>query len=245
MAEVLVSLENIIKRFDDVVAVNNVSFQVERGTTFALLGTSGSGKTTCLKMINGLINPTSGKVKVFGKDIKAFSPIALRRQIGYVIQRGGLFPHWTVRDNVGLVPKMLGWKVDKIDRRSDELLDLVGLPAEEFRYRYPSELSGGQQQRVGIARALAADPDLILLDEPFSALDPITRKQLQEEFMELKNKLGKTVVLVTHDVHEAMRLADRVLLMDEGKAMQQGSPGDLVDSPANDFVRSFMESQLQ
>lgn len=191
-------------------------------------------------MINRLIEPTSGSLVVLGKPAQEWDPVELRRQIGYVIQGAALFPHWTVEQNIRLVPQLLGWEKHRIDERVTELLHLMDLEPETYRSRYPSELSGGQQQRVGIARALAADPALILLDEPFSALDPITRQQLQQEMVRLKQTLGKTQVFVTHDMGEAFLLGDLILLLDQGKVQQVGTPDELRKRPANAFVESFM-----
>ena len=197
--------------------LSEVNLSVRRGETLMLLGRSGSGKTTCLKMINRLYEPTEGEVRVDGKSVAQWDAIKLRRRIGYAIQDVGLFPHYTVRQNVALVPKLEQWEPAKIDARVDEVLALVGLPAKEFDERYPHQLSGGQRQRVGLARALAAEPPFLLMDEPFGALDPITRAEIQVEFKKLQQKLGKTIVFVTHDVGEALLLGDRIGLMEEGR----------------------------
>ncbi|MCB0270519.1 MAG: ATP-binding cassette domain-containing protein, partial [Calditrichaeota bacterium] len=240
-----IRVESISKTFSgDQPAVNAVSFTISDGKTLALIGTSGSGKTTILKILNRLLRPDSGRVIIRGTDISGTDATGLRRQIGYIIQGAALFPHWTISQNVGLVPRLLGWRKKRIESRVTELLQLVGLP-DDFRSRYPAELSGGQQQRVGIARALAADPPIILLDEPFSALDPITRRQLQDEFLNLRRQLDKTMVLVTHDLEEAFLLADEILVLDRGEVQQIGSAADLRDNPANDFVKQFVESQLR
>jgi len=199
--------------------ISDLNLSVEQGETLVLLGESGCGKTTTLKLVNRLLTPSSGEVRVEGKSTTAWDPIALRRRIGYVIQEGGLFPHFTIARNVGLVPALAGWDVKRIDERVRELLSLVGLDPDRFADRYPRELSGGQRQRVGVARALAADPPLLLLDEPFGALDPLTRASLQREFAELTTRLGKTAILVTHDVREALILANRIGLMHKGELL--------------------------
>jgi osmoprotectant transport system ATP-binding protein len=194
-----------------------VSFAVEPGETLVLLGRSGSGKTTALKMTNGMLFPTSGQVLVEGRATLEWDPIRLKRRIGYVIQEVGLFPHFTIAENVGLVPKLDGWKPEDIGRRVDELLEMVGLPPGEYRMRYPRQLSGGQRQRVGVARALAADPALLLFDEPFGALDPVTRRELQDQFLTLRRDLGRTAIFVTHDVQEALRLGSRIAVLAGGR----------------------------
>lgn len=199
---------------------------IQAGESIVLLGRSGSGKTTALKMINGLIFPTSGEVKVDGRATRDWNPIELRRRIGYVIQEAGLFPHFTVGANVGLVPKLLGWPPERITQRVDELLQLVSLPASEYRARYPRQLSGGQRQRVGVARALAADPSILLLDEPFGALDPVTRLDLQNQFLHLRRQFNKTSVFVTHDIREALRLATRIGLLSNGRLDVLATPDE-------------------
>jgi osmoprotectant transport system ATP-binding protein len=196
--------------------LSHVSFTVLAGETLVLLGRSGSGKSTALKLTNGMLMPTSGEVFVNGRSTRAWDPIALKRGIGYVIQETGLFPHFTVAENIGLVPKLEGWPAERIGKRSDELLATVGMAPDDFRARYPRQLSGGQRQRVGVARALAADPSLLLFDEPFGALDPVTRLELQQQFLELRNTQKKTSIFVTHDVREALRLADRIALLNNG-----------------------------
>src|SRR6185503_16194582 len=204
--------------------ISELNLAVARGETFVLLGESGCGKTTTLKLVNRLLLPTGGEVLVEGKSTTAWDPIALRRRIGYVIQEGGLFPHFTIAANVGLVPSLLGWEQTRIDSRVRELLELVGLEAGIYTDRYPKELSGGQRQRAGVARALAADPPLVLLDEPFGALDPLTRASLQREFAELSRRLGKTAILVTHDVREALLLGTRIGLMHRGQLLLVETP---------------------
>ena len=194
--------------------------------------------------MNRLLDHDSGDVLVFGRDVRGEDPIALRRRLGYVIQEAGLFPHWTVRENVEAVPRLLRWKADARRSRSDELLALVGLPAAEFGERRPRQLSGGQRQRVGVARALAADPPVLLMDEPFGALDPIARRSMQREFLDWKRRLGKAVLLVTHDLREAFRLGDRVAILDRGRARQVGTPREILESPADDFVREFISDEV-
>lgn len=221
-------------------AVRGLSFEVQEGETLILLGPSGCGKTTTLKMINRLIEMTSGKILVKGKDISSVDAVSLRRKMGFVIQNIGLFPHMTVNDNVGIVPRLLGWDKERRQKRIDELLELVGLSSSDFGHRYPTELSGGQQQRIGVARALASDPPVVLLDEPFGALDPITREQLQGEFKKLKKRLKKTMVFVTHDIFEAVTLGDRICLMKDGELAQIGTPKEMVTQPANRFVEDFL-----
>jgi len=221
-------------------AVNEVSLEVPDGKTAVILGTSGSGKTTLMKMVNRLCEPTSGRIFVEGTEIRALQVNDLRRRIGYVIQQIGLFPHWTVAQNVATVPGILGWPKARIEARVDELLDLMGLPPGEFRKRYPSQLSGGQQQRVGIARALAADPDIMLMDEPFGAVDAITRGHLQEEFLALQQRTHKTVLFVTHDVEEALLLADKLIVMDGGRVLQYDTSFNVIAHPANAFVAQLI-----
>ena len=208
----------------------DLDLSVNQGETLVLLGRSGCGKTTTLKLINRLLDPSAGQVLVDGKPTTEWDPIRLRRHIGYVIQEVGLFPHFTIEENVGIVPRLEGWEENKIDARARELLNLVGLDHERFAGRYPRELSGGQRQRVGVARALAADPPIMLLDEPFGALDPITRREIQQEFRSLQRRLGKTMVFVTHDVREAFLLASRIALLKDGKIVLLGPPADFLKS---------------
>jgi osmoprotectant transport system ATP-binding protein len=224
--------------------LDGLSFEVAEGETLALVGPSGCGKTTALKLVNRLLDHDGGDVLVFGRDVRGEDPIALRRRLGYVIQEAGLFPHWTVRENVEAVPRLLGWSREKANTRSAELLDLVNLPSAEFGERRPRALSGGQRQRVGVARALAADPPVLLMDEPFGALDPIARRAMQHEFLDWKRRLGKAVLLVTHDLREAFRLADRVAILDRGRIRQVGAPREILDAPADDFVRDFVSDEL-
>jgi osmoprotectant transport system ATP-binding protein len=221
--------------------LDRLSLAVHEGETVALIGRSGSGKTTALKLVNALLLPTAGEVRVAGRPTTAWDPIRLRRQTGYVIQDIGLFPHLTVARNVGLVPELERWPAKRIAARVDELLDLVGLPPIEYARRYPHELSGGQRQRVGVARALAADPPLVLLDEPFGALDPITRAELQREFRALQARLRKTAVFVTHDMREAGIVADRIALVDAGRLVALGTLAELRAAP-DPTVRAFLEA---
>lgn len=228
-----------------VVAVDEVSLSVARGEALCLIGTSGCGKTTTMKMINRLVEPTRGSIRVDGEDVRARDPTALRRGIGYVIQKGGLFPHMTVAANVGLLCRLEGWAPERIEARVRELLRLVNLPPETMGDRYPRELSGGQRQRVGVARALALDPAVVLMDEPFGALDPITRSQIHAEFRELRDRVGKTIVMVTHDLAEAFTLGDRVALMDRGRIVQLGAEADFRERPASPFVEEFVREHVR
>lgn len=237
-----IAFDNVTKLYPGAAhpAVDAVSFTVREGAICMLLGTSGSGKTTLLRMVNRLIDPTSGRILIDGKATVEQDPIALRRGIGYVIQQVGLFPHLTIEDNVRVVPSILGKSKRETAARVDELLHLVGLDPQEYRSRYPRQLSGGQQQRVGLARALAADPDVLLMDEPFGALDAITRARLQDELRRLQQAVHKTILFVTHDVEEAFKLGEQIVVMSEGHLMQEGSPVELLAKPANDFVRRLV-----
>lgn len=237
----LVHFKNVSVSLSGNPILTDLDLTVEQGETLVLLGESGCGKTTTLKLVNRLLEPTSGEVVVEGKSTTVWDPIALRRHIGYVIQEGGLFPHFTIARNVGLVPSLSGWEEARIDDRVRELLNLVGLDPNRFAERYPRELSGGQRQRVGVARALAADPPLMLLDEPFGALDPLTRASLQREFADLSRRLGKTAILVTHDVREALALADRVGLMHKGRLLLLESP-DGFRASNNPQARAYLET---
>ncbi len=238
----MIRLDHITKSFHDGAhhAVDNLDLDIEVGTTVALIGPSGCGKTTTMRMINRLETPTSGRVLVDGHDIAQVNPRQLRRTIGYVIQHVGLFPHMTVARNIATVPYLLGWDKTRTERRTDELLDLVGLDPATMRQRFPHELSGGQRQRVGFARALAADPAIMLMDEPFGAIDPITRVRLQDEFRQILKKVSKTVVIVTHDIDEAIKMGDRVAIMRDGRLEQYDTPAAILAHPANDFVASFL-----
>jgi osmoprotectant transport system ATP-binding protein len=238
----MIEVSNLTKEFSGKKAVDNISFSVQKGETFILLGTSGCGKTTTLKMINRLIEPTSGSMWIEEKNVLEQEPTELRKRIGYVIQNIGLFPHYTVEQNIAVVPHLLKWNKQRIKKRTHELMKLVGLSPNDFLDRYPEELSGGQQQRIGLARAFAADPPIILLDEPFGALDPITRREIQQEFKRLEMMLDKTMILVTHDVFEACELGDRICLMDKGRIQQVGTPKDLIFSPESDFVSHFFQT---
>ncbi|MCG2381521.1 betaine/proline/choline family ABC transporter ATP-binding protein [Staphylococcus epidermidis] len=220
-------------------AVDNMTIDIESGNFIAFIGTSGSGKTTALRMINRMIESTEGEITIDGKNIKELNPVELRRSIGYVIQQIGLMPHMTVKENIVLVPKLLKWSQEKKDEKAKELIRLVDLP-EEYLDRYPSELSGGQQQRIGVVRALAAEQDIILMDEPFGALDPITRDTLQDLVKKLQQQLGKTFIFVTHDMDEAIKLADKICIMTNGQVVQYDTPDNILRSPANDFVRDFI-----
>ena len=222
-------------------AVERLDMVVPKGEIVMLIGPSGCGKTTTLKMMNRLIEPTSGRILLDGDDVTDVNGDQLRRKIGYVIQQGGLFPHFSIADNIGVVPKMLGWDKNKIKERADELLHLVGLEPSTYRDRYPRQLSGGQQQRVGVARALAADPPVMLMDEPFGAIDPITRDRLQDEFLEIQRTVGKTIAFVTHDLQEAVKLGDRIAVFGTGgKLHQYDSPESVLTRPADDFVSDFV-----
>ncbi len=222
-------------------AVNAVTFEVQEGSTCMLVGTSGSGKTTLLRMVNRLIEPTSGEIIIDGKDVLQENPIELRRRIGYVIQQVGLFPHMNIAENIRVTAEIAGgWSKQKLEQRVDELLDLVGLPPAEYRSRFPRQLSGGQQQRVGLARALATDPAILLMDEPFGALDAITRARMQDELLRIQRDVHKTILFVSHDIEEAFKLGDQVAVLSEGKLMQLGTPVDLLANPANDFVRRLV-----
>jgi osmoprotectant transport system ATP-binding protein len=237
-----ISLDHIRKQYPDgTVAVTDLSLDVGAGELVVLIGPSGCGKSTVLRMINRLIEPTAGRILLDDEDVTRADPVQLRRRIGYVIQNVGLFPHQTVGTNVGTVPRLLGWSRDRIRSRSDELLELVGLSPAQFARRYPHELSGGQRQRVGVARALAADPVVLLMDEPFSAVDPIVRSRLQDEFLRLQAEVRKTIVLVTHDLDEAVRLGDRIVVLSQGGTLEQyASPAKLLGEPASPFVREFV-----
>jgi osmoprotectant transport system ATP-binding protein len=239
-SEIAVQCFDVTYRLNRRNLAENLNFQVMQGEVLVLLGRSGSGKTTTMKLINNLLTPTSGEITVRGKLTTQWNPIQLRRKIGYVIQEIGLFPHFTVEQNIALVPKLEGWESSRIQSRVRELLELVNLNPEHFAKRYPRELSGGQRQRVGVARALAADPPLLLMDEPFGALDPITRLELQREFYQLQQQLGKTVVLVTHDIQEAFFLASRIGLMQEGRLVELASPAEFVKSQHPE-ARAFLE----
>ena len=240
----VVSFQHVIKRYDGAEqAVADVSLDIPRGKFVVLVGPSGSGKTTLLKSVNRLSEVTSGHVMVDGQNVADVDPVALRRGIGYVIQQVGLFAHMTVADNVGVVPSLLGWDAARIAARVDELLELVHLEPARFRTRYPAQLSGGQAQRVGLARALAADPQILLMDEPFGAIDAIERARLQDELSELQSRLRKSVLFVTHDVEEALRLADLLVVMRSGRVEQTGTPLEVLTGPANAFVAALLGAE--
>lgn len=236
----MIEIKNLTKVFGTLRAVDGVSFELEKGDTLALVGTSGSGKTTTLKLVNRLIEPTQGEIFINGENVFKLPPEQMRRRMGYVIQNIGLFPHYTIEENISVVPKLLNWNPDEIKERCYSLLKRLHLDPDQYLKKFPRQLSGGQKQRVGIARALAADPPIILMDEPFGALDPITRFDIQQDFLNLEELSSKTTIIVTHDVEEAFILGDKICVLDEGKMQQLGSPKDLLFHPANDFVKQFL-----
>lgn len=238
----MIKVDGVVKYFDKIKAVDDISFEVGEAENIVLLGTSGCGKTTTLRMINRLIDTSSGTIEVDGKNIKDVSPEDLRRGIGYVLQHNGLFPHYTIAENIAIVPRLLKWPQSKTEKRTADLLEQLHLP-QDYLSLYPQQLSGGQQQRVGLARALAADPPVLLMDEPFGALDAVTRSSITKEFSQLEVLKKKTIVLVTHDVREAFDMGDKILLMDKGQIVQAGSPGDLLFKPVSKFVSDFFASQ--
>jgi osmoprotectant transport system ATP-binding protein len=245
MTEPLIRLENVFKSYGAGAepAVRNLTLEVEKGEVLVLVGPSGCGKSTTLRLINRLIEPTSGRIFLNGEDVTKGDPALLRRKIGYVIQQVGLFPHRTIAENIATVPKLLGWDSKKIDARIDEMLELVSMDPATYRDRFPKELSGGQAQRVGVARALAADPDVLLMDEPFGAIDPITRDRLQNEFLRLQQELKKTIVFVTHDIDEAIKMGNRIAILREGSEIAQlDTPEAILAHPADEFVESFLGS---
>lgn len=239
----MISLQKVSKFYNNTKAVDDISFEVKEGETLVLLGTSGCGKTTTLRMINRLTDATKGNILLNGTNIIDQPPEKLRRGIGYVLQHHGLFPHYTVAENIAVVPCLMNWDKARIEKRTDELLEKLQLPPINYRTLYPDQLSGGQQQRVGLARALAAEPPILLMDEPFGALDTVTRTSIRKDFRELDELKKKTIVMVTHDVQEAFELGDRICLMDKGQIVQIGTPAELLFSPANHFVRSFLQQQ--
>ncbi len=236
----MIKIYHVSKSYGNFLTVNDISFSVNEGKLCVLIGPSGCGKTTTLKMINRMIEPDRGEIYIEGKNIKHLKPTLLRRKIGYVIQNIGLFPHMDVYHNIAVVPSLLKWNKKEIERRVEYLLELVGLPPKTYKNKYPKELSGGEAQRIGVARALAADPPLLLMDEPFGAVDPLNREILQTEFLKIQKKLKKTVILVTHDLDEAIKLADKIIIMKEGKIVQADSPEDILSHPINKFVRNFI-----
>jgi osmoprotectant transport system ATP-binding protein len=243
VTDTMIELQDLTKRYpgQEVPAVDSLSLEIPRGEIVVFVGPSGCGKTTSLKMINRIIEPTSGRIILDGEDVTSTNPDELRRHIGYVIQQIGLFPHVTIKDNVATVPRLLGWDKDRIEARTNELLEVVGLDPQMYRDRYPKELSGGQRQRVGVARALAADPPVLLMDEPFGAIDPITRTRLQNEFLRLQVELQKTIAFVTHDIDEAIKMGDRIAILQERSIpAQYATPEEILTQPANDFVRDFV-----
>ncbi|MFI8975568.1 ATP-binding cassette domain-containing protein [Nocardia asteroides] len=240
-----ITLDGVVKRYkgQDAPAVRRLDLEIEAGDIVAFVGPSGCGKTTTLKMINRLIEPTEGRIFIGGRDVTRENPDELRQSIGYVIQSGGLFPHWTVSKNIGAIPRVLGWDKRRIAERTEYLLDLVGLDPATFADRLPKDMSGGQQQRVGVARALAADPPVLLMDEPFGAVDPITRVRLQDSLIAIQHELGKTIVIVTHDFEEATKLGDKVLILSEGGHIEQyARPEEILTDPATPFVEEFVGS---
>ncbi|WP_046175423.1 ABC transporter ATP-binding protein [Domibacillus indicus] len=243
----MIEFKKVAKKYPDgFEALKEINLKIETGELFVLIGPSGCGKTTTMKMINRLIDPSSGFIEIDGKNIADINPVQLRRNIGYVIQQIGLMPHMTIKENVGLVPKLKKWEEAEYSEKVNELMKLVGLDPSVFGDRYPAELSGGQQQRIGVVRAMAAEPDIILMDEPFSALDPISREQLQDELARLQSEIKKTIVFVTHDMDEALKIADRICIMQNGAVVQLDTPERILRHPANDFVRQFIgEDRIQ
>ena len=240
----MIRFEHVTKHYGDNVILNDLNFEIEEGKFVILIGPSGCGKTTTLKMINRLIDPNSGHIYIDDKDINTIDKPALRRSIGYVIQQIGLFPNMTVAQNISVVPRLLKYPKEKCDQIVHELLEMVNMPYEQYAHKYPSEMSGGQQQRIGVLRALAASPPIVLMDEPFGALDPMTRTVLQEEVKKLQRKLNKTIIFVTHDMEEAISLADVIIFMDKGEIAQIASPEEMLRNPANDLIRSFLGKHI-
>ncbi|MGG7214958.1 ABC transporter ATP-binding protein [Clostridium nigeriense] len=236
----MIEFRNIKKSYKNNVILDDFNLKIDKGNLVVLIGSSGCGKTTLLKMINRLIEATSGDILVNGKNIRDIDPIKLRRSIGYVIQQTGLFPHMTVKENIEIIPKLIGKAQEDIEKKTEELLNMVGLDPEKYSDRYPVELSGGQQQRTGVARAFAADAEIILMDEPFSALDPITRTELQEELFNIQREYKKTIVFVTHDMDEALNLADKICILKDGKILQYDTPEDILKNPAGEYVEEFV-----
>ncbi|WP_066313605.1 ABC transporter ATP-binding protein [Bacillus sp. FJAT-29814] len=236
----MIEFKNIVKKYRTKTIINSFSLNIEAGQLVVFIGPSGCGKTTLLKMINKLVQPTSGQISVNGTDISMMDPIELRRNIGYVIQNTGLFPHMTIKENLELIPKLKGENQESIDRKTVELLELVGLDPKEFIHRYPKELSGGQQQRIGVARAFSTNSDIILMDEPFSALDPVTRSSLQDELFQMQKELNKTIIFVTHDMDEAIKIADKICILKDGDILQYDTPENILKNPANDYVSDFI-----
>lgn len=243
MAKTKIKFRDINKSFGDKEIIKDLSFDIEEGQFITILGSSGSGKTTTLKMVNRLIEPNSGQIEINDKEIKEYDLIELRRQIGYVVQQIGLFPHITIEKNIATVPELLGWEPEKIKERVTELMALIQLPYSEYAHRYPKQLSGGQQQRIGVARALAANPQIMLLDEPFGSVDAITRKELQSQIKAIHAELdSKTFLFVTHDINEAFLLGDRVMIMDKGRIEQYDTPQNIIKNPKGAFVNSLLDT---
>lgn len=244
MAQTAIVFHNVTKKFrkNEYYAVDHLDFQVEEGEFVTILGTSGCGKTTLLKMVNRLCEPDTGVIQLFGEDIASLNVVEVRRKIGYVIQQIGLFPHMTIAENIATVLKLLKWSKDDINARVLELFHLIGLSSEEYRNRYPAQLSGGQQQRIGLARALAVNPKIMLMDEPFAALDAITRVGLQNELQKLHRDLNKTILLVTHDIHEAFKLGTKIMIINQGRIIQFDTPKQIIKHPKDNFVKSLIEA---
>ena len=238
----MIEIRDLVKSFPGAAhpAVDRLSLTIPEGQVCVLIGPSGCGKTTTMRMINRMIEPDSGTILVGGRDVMTVDPVELRRTIGYVIQQVGLFPHWSIADNIATVPRLLGWGAERTAARVDELLSLVGMEPTLYRHRFPRELSGGQKQRVGVARALATDPPVMLMDEPFGAIDPITRARLQDEFLRILRGLTKTIVFVTHDIDEAIKMGDRIAILQDGKLVQFDTPEAILSAPANQFVEQFV-----
>ncbi len=236
----MIEYKNVCKSYGKKEVIKNLNLYIEEGKFVSLIGSSGCGKTTTLKMVNGLIPINSGEILINGESIHSYNPDELRRKIGYVIQSIGLFPNMTVEQNISIVPELLKWDKEDIHDRVIELMDMVNMPYKDYGNKYPSQLSGGQKQRIGVLRALAANPNVILMDEPFGALDPITRDIMQEEVRTLQRKLGKTIIFVTHDMNEALKLSDEIVFMDKGKILQKASPEEILENPANDTVKEFL-----
>jgi len=240
----MIRFEKVTKRYQDsTTAIKSINLEIKEGEFFVIIGPSGCGKTTILKMMNRLIELTDGTIFVYDKKISDYNIHELRWNMGYVLQQIALFPHMTIEENIAIVPELKKWNNVKIRQRIDELMEMVGLPPEKYRGRKPKELSGGQQQRVGVIRALASDPGILLMDEPFSALDPISREKLQDDILEIQRKINKTIIFVTHDMQEAIKLGDRICLMKDGEIVQVGTPKEIIESPVNDFVRDFVGTQ--
>jgi osmoprotectant transport system ATP-binding protein len=239
-ARPMIELDNVSRLFEGVAAVDGISLRIDSGEICVIVGTSGCGKSTTLRLLNKLIDCSSGDIRIDGQAIAQLDAQRLRRRMGYAIQNTGLFPHWTVARNISVVPRLLNWPTERIEARVHELLELLGLPHADFAHKFPSQLSGGQAQRVGVARALAGDPDILLMDEPFGALDPITRDSLQNELLRIQSRIHKTIVFVTHDIDEALKLATRIVVMDQGRIVQHDTPVNLLNHPANAFVESLL-----